>query len=174
MPEICRMGDEGEQSEHLQIEGVGFRLDLFVCFVRIEQAIDKQLRETYHLRRQQRHPRRDPPALTRPQHKYFTRNLAPLAQRLEHLEVHDGRIPISPVLGLGARLAVAQQLDGDEVHAVGQVLVGVLRAVEVGVRQERIDHYESRFGGVQVARGLVGGDGAVEVWHGDVAAAWHD
>ena len=49
----------------------------------------------------------------------------------EDLDVHDGGVPISEVLGFGACLAVAEEFDGEEVHLGGESFVGVLLAVEL-------------------------------------------
>lgn len=79
----------------------------------------------YLLRPHQRHPRCNPPTLTRPQHK---RLFDP--QHIQHLQVHLRRIPVRPVLAARARLAMAQQLDRQQVHGASQRRVFVLLRVE--------------------------------------------
>lgn len=61
------------------------------------------------------------------------------------------------MLGGGARFAVPEQFDGEQVRGAREVAVGVLRAVEVGVGQEGVYHHQRWFAWVQGAGGLVGG-----------------
>ena len=113
---------------------------------------------TYPIRSQKRHPHRDPPALTRAQHKGLLD-----AQRLHHLQVHDGRVPVREVLALGARLAVPEQLDGQQVHRVRQLLVAVLLAVQLRRGGEGVDEHERRLRGVVGIGHLVAGFDAAQV-----------
>lgn len=46
------------------------------------------------------------------------------------MEVHERRVPVGAVLVLGARLAVAQGFNGEEVRGGGECFVGELEGVE--------------------------------------------
>jgi hypothetical protein len=115
---------------------------------------------TYPIRRQQRHPDRNPTPLTRPQHKPL---LYP--QRLHNLQIHKRRVPVRPLLvpAIHSRAAVAEEFDGEKVHGVGEATVGVLAGVEVGVCGEGVDEDEGWFGGVVGLGHLVGGGYAAQV-----------
>ncbi len=77
------------------------------------------------------------------------------------------------MLNLGPRLAVAEQLNGKEVHCVGKLLVLKLLDVEVGGRDEAIDQDKSGFLGVVGIRHLVAGVDAAQVGDVDGSGVGH-
>ncbi len=89
------------------------------------------------------------------------------------MQVHDGSVPVGEVLALRPRLAVAQQLDGEEVHRVCELLVAVLAAVELGGGGEGVDEDQGRLGGVVGVWHLVAGFDAAQVGHVDGFGVGH-
>jgi hypothetical protein len=70
------------------------------------------------------------------------------AERLHHLEVHLGSVPVGPAGADGAGVAMAEELDGQQVHGIGQLLVLVLRSVQLDAGDEGIDEDQGGLGGV--------------------------
>lgn len=94
----------------------------------------------YLLGRKQRHPRNNPSSLTGPQDEKLVN-----AQLLHHLQIHDCGIPVGEMLRLGPCLAMAQQVNGDEVDEAGEVGVCELGLEEGGSGHEGVDHDQCRF-----------------------------
>lgn len=136
----------------------------------MDESLCSTEKRRYLLRRKQCHASRDPTALTRAQNK----DLALDAQRLQNLQVHDSSVPVREVLALCARLAVAQKLDCDQVHGVRELLVAILRAVELGGGREAVDEDEGGFAGVVGFGHLVGGFYASQMGNVDGLGVWHD
>ena len=57
------------------------------------------------------------------------------------LQVHDGSVPIGEVLGLCPRSAMTEHFDGEEIHGRGELVVLILRTVQIGGDDEGIDKY---------------------------------
>lgn len=120
------------------------------------------------LRSQQSHPHGDPATLARAQHECLVDT-----KSVENLQVHLRRVPVGPVLAAGAGLAVAQQLDGQQVHGVGELLVGILLLVQLRRGREGVDQHESGLVGVVGVRHLVGGVDAAQVRNTDDLGVRH-
>lgn len=91
------------------------------------------------LRCQQSHPHGNPTTLARSQDKSLVD-----AHCVHNLDVHNGRIPIRPLLLLGSCLTVSQQLNSHQIHGICELLVAELGAVKVGRRGEGVDEDECR------------------------------
>ena len=50
---------------------------------------------------------------------------------------------------------MTKHFDGEEIHGRGELVVLILRAVQIGGDDEGIDKYESRFGGIVGVRHIV-------------------
>lgn len=105
--------------------------------------------------REKRHSHGDPAALGGAEDE----DLALDAEGGDDLQVHDRRVPVGEVgcevgdvrgrFGGGeTRLAVPEQLDGEQVHVFVELGVGVLLAVELGGGGEAVDEDEGGLGGV--------------------------
>lgn len=124
---------------------------------------------TYLIGLQQRHPRDDPPALARAQRVRLVD-----AERLHDLQRDERRVPVREVLaGAAAGRAVAQRLDGQQVHGVGEPRRRELRLEERRRRAHRVDHDDGRLGRVHAPVREPEPGLRVEVGHEDCRCCCH-
>ena len=119
---------------------------------------------TYPIRCQQGHSDCYPASLTRAQDEGF---LDP--QGGHDLQVHLCGIPVGKVFGFGARCAMTQELNREQVHGFGQMVIGILSLVEVGGGCERIHEDKSRLFRIVVVRRLVSSCPALVIFHSEHA-----
>lgn len=69
---------------------------------------------------------------------------------------------------------MSQQLDGDQIQGIGELLVRVLPAIQLRAGREAVDEHQGGFGRVVWLWHLVGGVYAAEMRHMDSLGVWHD
>lgn len=72
----------------------------------------------------------DPTTLTRPEHKSLLA-LAEHTQSLQGLKIHDSSIPVGEVLAFRPGLTMAEQFNGNQVHGIVELFVGILALVQL-------------------------------------------
>jgi len=100
-------------------------------------------RATDLLRCQESHPNGDPASLASTQYESFLH-----AQCLHHLQIHDGGIPIRPVLAFGPSLAMSQELNGEKIHGGSELLILILALIQFGGCGKGVHKDESRLGSI--------------------------
>lgn len=125
---------------------------------------------TYLLWREQCHADGDPAALACSKDE----DLAGDFQCIQYLEIHDGSVPVGEVLRLGPGLAMSEKFNGDQVHGIGEILVGILAAVQLRAGCEAVDENKSGLGGVVRLRHLISRIDAAEMGNVDSFGVGHD